>query len=165
MVGATETFRVGDMAVYPAHGVGKIESIESRRVGELEQSFYIIRIVDSNMTVMIPTTTCSTGGLRNIISPQDVSKVFAILNQRDVETESQPWNQRYREYMNRIKTGSVFEIAAVLRDLLLLREDKELSFGERKMVDTAKSLLIKEIALAKEIEEDQVALRIEQIFA
>ncbi len=165
MVGRTETFRVGDMAVYPAHGVGKIESIESRQVGELEQSFYVMRIVESSMTVMIPTTTCGTVGLRNIISAVDAKKVFVILNQREVETEAQPWNQRYREYMNKIKTGSVFEIAAVLRDLLLLREDKDLSFGERKMVDTAKSLLIKEIALAEQVDEQQVAEHIEQIFA
>lgn len=164
MVGAVELFRVGDMAVYPAHGVGKIESIESRRVGELEQSFYVMRFIDSNMTVMIPTTS-GTAGLRNIISADDVQSVFAILNQRDLETEAQPWNQRYREYTNKIKTGSIFEIAAVLRDLLLLRGDKDLSFGERKMVDTAKTLLIKEIALAKQIHEEQVAEHIDQIFA
>lgn len=165
MGGVMETFQVGDMAVYPAHGVGKIESIESRRVGELEQSFYVMRIVESNMTVMIPTTTCSTVGLRNIISAGDVKKVFTILGQRDVEAESQPWNQRYREYTNKIKTGSVFEIASVLRDLLLLRDEKELSFGERKMVETARSLLIKEIALAKQIEEEKVAEHIDKIFA
>ena len=158
-------FEVGDMAVYPAHGVGRIEAIESRRIGELEQSFYVMRIIDTNMTVMIPTKTCNTVGLRGIISAGDVGKIFDILTERDVEMGSQPWNQRYREYMGKIKTGSVFEIASVLRDLLLLREDKELSFGERKMVDTARSLLIKEIALANEIDEDQVARRIEQIFS
>ncbi|ADH85309.1 CarD family transcriptional regulator [Desulfurivibrio alkaliphilus] len=165
MSATLEMFRVGDMAVYPAHGVGKIESIESRKVGELEQSFYVMRFIESNMTVMIPTTTCDTVGLRNIISADDVQQVFAILNQRDVETESQPWNQRYREYTNKIKTGSIFEIAAVLRDLLLLRGDKDLSFGERKMVDTAKTLLVKEIALAKQIQEEQVAEHIDRIFS
>ncbi|MFU8818227.1 MAG: CarD family transcriptional regulator [Desulfurivibrio sp.] len=162
---ALDVFRVGDMAVYPAHGVGKIESIESRCIGELEQSFYVMRIVDSNMTVMIPTKSCNTVGLRNIISAGDVKRVFDILNQRGMEPEAQPWNQRYREYMGKIKTGSVFEIAAVLRDLLLLREEKELSFGERKMVDTAKSLLIKEIALANDTQEEQVAASIDQIFS
>ena len=165
MSATVEMFRVGDMAVYPAHGVGKIESIESRKVGEMEQSFYVLRFIESNMTVMIPTTTCGTVGLRNIISADDVQSVFAILNHRDVETESQPWNQRYREYTNKIKTGSIFEIAAVLRDLLLLRGDKDLSFGERKMVDTAKTLLVKEIALAKQIQEEQVAEHIDRIFS
>ncbi|HSR35581.1 MAG TPA: CarD family transcriptional regulator, partial [Desulfurivibrionaceae bacterium] len=78
---------------------------------------------------------------------------------------SQPWNQRYREYMEKIKTGSVYEIAAVLRDLFLLRVDKDLSFGERKMMDTAKSLLVKEIALAKDVAEEKVEQHIERMFA
>lgn len=158
-------FQVGDMAVYPAHGVGRIESIEERKVGEYEQSFYVIRILDSNMIVMIPTTTSCTVGLRGIIAASEVKKVYDILNERDVAIESQPWNQRYREYMGKIKTGSVYEIAAVLRDLCLLKVDKDLSFGERKMMDTARQLLIKEISLAKGVQEDQVASHIEQIFA
>lgn len=161
---AFRTFSVGDMAVYPAHGVGKIESIEERRVGEFEQSFYVMRFFDSNMTIMIPTTTSGNVGLRNIISARDVKKVYDILGERDVAIESQPWNQRYREYMEKIKTGSVYEIASVLRDLFLLRVDKELSFGERKMMDTAKSLLIREIALAKDVEEKQVEQHIERMF-
>ncbi len=158
-------FNVGDMAVYPAHGVGKIESIETKQIGEKEQSFYIMRIIDSSMVIMIPTEGSKTVGLRNIISAKEVKKVFAILNERGRGIEPQPWNQRYREYMEKIKTGSVYEIAAVLRDLFLLREDKDLSFGERKMMDTAKNLLIKEIALAKEIKETQVEKNIEQIFS
>jgi len=158
-------FNVGDMAVYPAHGVGLIEAIEDRRVGENAQSFYVMRIVDSNMVIMIPTTNSKTVGLRTIITAKDVDKVFKILKERNNETTSQPWNQRYRDYMEKIKTGSVFEIASVLRDLYLLREDKALSFGERKMLDTAKNLLIKEIALAKEAKEGQVEQKIEQIFA
>jgi len=158
-------FNVGDMAVYPAHGVGLIESIEDRTVGENEQSFYVMRIVESNMVIMIPTSNSKTVGLRTIIPAKDVDKVFKILKKRDTETSAQPWNQRYRDYMEKIKTGSVFEIASVLRDLYLLREDKALSFGERKMLDTAKSLLVKEIALANEIKEGQVEKKIEKIFA
>lgn len=158
-------FNVGDMAVYPAHGVGMIEAIESRKVGEHEQSFYVMKILDSNMVVMIPTDTCNSVGLRNIISANEVEKVYDILNKKDITIETQPWNQRYREYMEKIKTGSVYEIASVLRDLFLLREDKALSFGERKMMDTAKNLLIKEIALANELQEGQVEKNIEQIFS
>jgi CarD family transcriptional regulator len=158
-------FNVGDMAVYPAHGVGKIESIETKQIGEKEQSFYIMRIIDSSMVIMIPTEGSKTVGLRSIISAKEVKKVYAILNERNGGIEPQPWNQRYREYMEKIKTGSVYEIAAVLRDLFLLRVDKDLSFGERKMMDTAKNLLIKEIALAKEVKETQVEQNIEQIFS
>jgi len=158
-------FNVGDMAVYPAHGVGKIESIEQRQVGSRTQSFYVMKILDSSMVIMIPTESCKNVGLRNIISAKDVGKVYDILNEKDVAIEHQPWNQRYREYMEKIKTGSVYEIASVLRDLFLLREDKDLSFGERKMMDTAKNLLVKEIALAHELNETQVERDIERIFS
>lgn len=158
-------FKQGDMAVYPAHGVGQIEAIEKREVGGIKQKFYVMKILDSSMVVMIPTNSCDTVGLRSIIPAKEVCKVFDILRKKDVEIESQPWNQRYRDYMERIKTGSVYEIAAVLRDLYLLKDDKTLSFGERKMMDTAKSLLIKEIAIADKTKEDQVEEQLERIFS
>jgi CarD family transcriptional regulator len=157
-------FNKGDMAVYPAHGVGEIQSIEKRIVGGSEQFFYIMKIIDTSMVVMIPTKNSENVGLRSIISSSEADVVFDILKARDVKIASQPWNQRYRQYMEKIKTGSVFKIAGVLRDLYLLKEDKDLSFGERKMLDTAKNLLMKEIALANKVQEDQVAKDIEQIF-
>jgi CarD family transcriptional regulator len=158
-------FDIGQMAVYPAHGVGQIESIESREVGGVAQSFYVIRIVETNMTIMIPTNTCENVGLRAIIGKGEVEKIFDILKDQDVKIMTQPWNQRYREYMGKIKTGSVYEIAEVLRDLYILQEDKSLSFGERKMMDTAQSLLIKEISIANEIQEEKVEENITQIFS
>lgn len=157
-------FNKGDMAVYPAHGVGEIQSIESRVVGDQEQSFYVMKIIDTSMVVMIPTDNSESVGLRGIITSSEADKVFEILKDRDVEIESQPWNQRYRQYMEKIKTGSVYKIAGVLRDLYLLKTDKDLSFGERKMLDTAKSLLMKEISIANQIQEDQVEKDIDQIF-
>ena len=157
-------FNKGDMAVYPAHGVGEIQSIEKRTVGDHEQSFYIMKIIDTSMVVMIPTKNSANVGLRGIISSAEADRVFDILKDRDVEIAAQPWNQRYRQYMEKIKTGSVFKIAGVLRDLYLLKEDKDLSFGERKMLDTAKNLLMKEIALANKVQEDQVGKDIDRIF-
>ena len=157
-------FNVGDMAVYPAHGVGEICNIETRKVGNIEQSFYVLKISDSSMVVMIPTNTSDSVGLRSIIAPSEVDKIFEILQETDVIIEAQPWNQRYRAYMEKIKTGSVYEIASVLRDLYRLSRDKDLSFGERKMMDTAKSLLTKEISLATKIKEDQVIKNIDQVF-
>lgn len=152
------------MAVYPAHGVGEIKDIETRKVGNIEQSFYILKISDSSMTVMIPTNNSDNVGLRAIIAPSEVDNVLKILKERDVTIEAQPWNQRYRAYMEKIKSGSVYEIAGVLRDLYRLSEDKDLSFGERKMMDTAKSLLTKEISLATKMPEDQVESKIDQLF-
>ena len=159
-------FDVGEMAVYPAHGVGVIQSIEHRAVGETEQqSFYVMKILNNNMVIMIPTATSKNVGLRSIIASTEVDDVFDILQEKDVEIASQTWNRRYREYMEKIKTGSLFEVAAVLRDLYLLQEDKDLSYGERKMMDTAKGLLVKELSIAEKTEECQVEEKIEQIFA
>lgn len=153
------------MAVYPAHGVGLIEAIESQTIGGVDQSFYVMRILDNDMTIMIPTANSDNVGLRAIISADEVDKVITILKERDITITPQTWNRRYRDYMDKIKTGSVFEVSVVLRDLYLLRADKDLSYGERKMLDTAKNLLIKEISLAKEIDEQEVELQIEKIFS
>ncbi len=158
-------FNIGDMAVYPAHGVGRIESIEQRTVGEEKKSFYVMQVLDSSMVIMIPTESSENVGLRTIIPSSEVKKVYDILKKNNVEIPSQPWNQRYREYMEKIKTGSVFKIATVLRDLYLLKEDKTLSFGERKMMDTARNLLVKELAIANHDKEKQIEQNIEQIFA
>ena len=152
------------MAVYPAHGVGLIESIETQTIGGVDQRFYVMKILDNDMTIMIPIATSAKFGLRAIISREDVPKVIDILKERGVKITAQTWNRRYREYMEKIKTGSVFEVAVVLRDLFLLREDKDLSYGERKMLDTAKNLLVKELSLAKQMEEANIAQQIEKLF-
>ena len=157
-------FAQGDMAVYPAHGVGLIEAIETKSIGGVDQSFYVMRILKTDMTIMIPTATSNNVGLRGIISQDEVDLVLQILQERDVELTTQTWNRRYREYMDKIKTGSAFEVAEVLRDLYLLRGDKDLSYGERKMLDTAMGLLVKEISLARKVEEAAVVAQIEQIF-
>ena len=157
-------FVAGDMAVYPSHGVGQIEDIEVQTIGGIDQSFYILKILDNDMTIMIPTATSDNVGLRPIISKNEVKKVVDILKDRDIKISAQTWNRRYRDYTEKIKTGSVFEVAVVLRDLLLLKGDKDLSYGERKMMDTAKSLLIKEISLARKVEEEKVERQIDRIF-
>jgi CarD family transcriptional regulator len=158
------TFKTGDMAVYPAHGVGKIESIEERKIGDNEQVFYVMRLLGSSMVIMIPTNKSESVGLRTIIPAKEVDKVYDILRDKKVVISSQPWNQRYRDYMEKIKTGSVYEIAGVLRDLYILSEDKDLSFGERKMLDTAKNLLVRELAIADKVGENQIEKRVEEIF-
>ncbi|OAG27395.1 CarD family transcriptional regulator [Thermodesulfatator autotrophicus] len=142
-------FSVGDMAVYPAHGVGVIEAEEKKVIGGKEKIFYVMRILDNDMTVLIPKDNIDRIGLRNIISKEETEKVYSILQEKDVSLNHQTWNRRYREYMEKIKSGSIFELAQVLRDLYLISYDKQLSFGERRMLETAKSLLIKELSLAE----------------
>lgn len=99
-----------------------------------------------------------------IILEKEIPKVYEILRNKDVTIDKQTWNKRYREYLERIKTGSVFEIASVLRDLFILKSDKNLSFGERKMMDTAKNLLVKEISVATNAQESEVERNLQKIF-
>lgn len=158
-------FKVGDLAVYPAQGVGLIEAIEYRDVMGCNQKFYIMKILGNGMKIMIPTDSAASVGLREIIPAEDIPKVYAILRNKDVTIDRQTWNKRYRDYLEKIKTGSVFEIASVLRDLFMLKVDKNLSFGERKMMDTAKSLLVKEISVASKSEETKIEQDLQTIFA
>jgi CarD family transcriptional regulator len=158
-------FDVGDLAVYPAHGVGVIEKIESQEISGCRQDFYVMRILDNDMIIMIPKNNVNNVGLREIIGEGEVRKLYTILKKKDVAVDNQTWNRRYREYMDKIKTGSVFEVAEVYRDLLMLKVEKDLSFGERKMLDTARTLLVKEISIAKNIKEEQVEKDLERIFS
>ena len=157
-------FDVGDKAVYPGHGVGVIEAIESKAISGREQLFFILRIVDNGMTIMIPTGNIDVVGLREVIPPLEISRVFQILKERQVAPDTQTWNRRYREYMEKINGGSIFSIAEVLRDLQVLKMGKNLSFGERKILDTAKNLLVKELAVARDCKEAEILMEIKKIF-
>jgi len=156
-------FSVGDLAVYPAHGVGRIESVETRTIGGENQSFYIMRILENDMVIMIPTKNVDAVGLRELICETEVSNVFAILGEKDIPQDNQTWNRRYRDYMEKIKTGSLYEVAGVFRDLYLLKSTKDLSFGERKLLDTAQTLLLKELSIAKGTTEETILSEIEGV--
>ena len=160
-----QAFAVGDKAVYPVHGVAEVVGLENRDIGGNQTSVYILKVLETGLRIIVPTTNAGSVGLRDLITSKQVKEVYSILKSRDVPRDTQTWNRRYREYMEKIKTGSVFEIAEVMRDLCVLRVTKELSFGERKMLDNARSLLIKELALAKGVSEDKIAEEIDAIFA
>jgi len=157
-------FKVGDIAVYPAHGVGEVKSIESREISGSTHRFYVLQILDNGMKIMVPTKNVNAVGLREIISNEEVEAVYEILKERDITIDNQTWNRRYREYMDKIKTGSIYEIAEVYRDLMLLKHEKDLSFGERKLLDNARSLLIKELAFAETRDEDEIEVDLQDIF-
>jgi CarD family transcriptional regulator, regulator of rRNA transcription len=158
------SFRIGDKAVYPAHGVAEVVGIETKEIGGTRHTFYILRILENGMRIMVPTKNVAQVGLRAVVKKTEVKEVYDILKSREVSVEGQTWNRRYREYMEKIKTGSVFEIAEVLRDLSILKHGKDLSFGERKMLDTAKSLLVKELAVAKATKEEKIERELADIF-
>jgi CarD family transcriptional regulator len=158
-------FKVGDLAVYPAHGVGRIEAIETRVVNGEEHNFYIMKVIENGMVIMIPTWNVDSVGLRDVIAKKEIAKVMDVMaTRRDLAVDNQTWNRRYREYMDKIKTGSLYEVAEVFRDLSLLKLTKDLSFGERKLYDTAYNLLIKELSMADNSDEKTVAANIEALF-
>ena len=159
-----EAFKVGDKAVYPAHGVGEVTAIENRSIGGIEQTFYILRILENGMKIMVPTDNIRQVGLREVISKSKVEKVLKILKAKSLSVDTTTWNRRYREYMEKIKTGSVYEVAEVLRDLYILKTDKDLSFCELKLLDQAKGLLVREVAVAKGCDEDEVEREFKKIF-
>ena len=158
-------FQVGDLAVYPAHGVGEIQAIESRVVNGEKHDFYIMKVLENGMVIMIPISNVESVGLRDIISKKDVPRVYDVMKSRkDGLPDNQTWNRRYREYMAKIKTGSLYDVAEVFRDLFLLKLTKDLSFGERKLYDTAQVLLVRELSTAKNTDEDTILSEIESLF-
>jgi CarD family transcriptional regulator len=163
-MGAQGAFKVGGKAVYPAHGVGEITEIQTRMVGGRERSFYVLKIIENGMKIMVPTETASSTGMRTVISRSEANDVIKILKSDKVAVKTQPWNRRYREYMEMLKSGSPREVAKVLRDLYRLKGDKDLSFGERRLLDTARSLLVAELALALKTPEAKVEEQIQSIF-
>ena len=162
---AVPEFNVGDLAVYPAHGVGRIDAIESRVINGETHDFYILKVLDNGMVIMVPTWNVEQVGLRGIIDEDEIPRVYDFMKKKkDPTPETQTWNRRYREYMDKIKTGSLYDVAEVFRDLSLLKNTKELSFGERKLYDTAQVLLVRELSTARDTDEATIVSEIESIF-
>ncbi|MBK7824680.1 CarD family transcriptional regulator [Nannocystis sp.] len=157
-------FNIGDKAVYPGHGVAEVMGLERREIAGSAMEFYVLRVLENDMKVMVPKSNATAVGLRRIVGAQQIKEVYGVLTRRGEKISTATWNRRYREYMEKIKTGSLMEIAAVLRDLCILRSDKDLSFGERKMLDTARTLLVQELALAKGVEHATVVQELDDMF-
>jgi len=157
-------FKIGDMAVYPTQGVGIIENIEVREYSGHSQNFYILRIVDSDMKIMIPVSNVSNVGMRRLIDQQRITGVFDALAEPYIGGKIASWSRRQREYNDKLKTGDLLEVAHVLRDLYQIGTGKELSYGEKKVLEQARKLLVTEVALAEGAKEAQVVQRLENIF-
>src|SRR5438067_9921333 len=157
-------FKVGDKAVYPAQGVAEVISIEEKDIAGSRQRFYVLRILDTDRKIMVPVLNAKAVGLRGVISEEEIREIFDILRERTIAFDNQTWNRRYRGFMDKIKTGSVFDVAEVMRDLYRLKAEKSLSFGERRMLETARALIVKEIAVTRENTEETVQAEIEKIF-
>lgn len=162
--GTDINFKVGDKAVYPTQGVAEVINIEEKDIAGTRQRFYVLRVLDTDRKIMVPVSNASAVGLRQVISEEEILEIFDILRERTIAFDNQTWNRRFRAFTDKIKTGSIYDVAEVLRDLYRLKTDKQLSFGERKMLETARTLIVKEIAIAREQTEDQVKTEIESLF-
>ncbi|MDD4657430.1 MAG: CarD family transcriptional regulator [Eubacteriales bacterium] len=146
-------FKVGDKVVYPMHGAGIIEAIETKEILGKVKQYYVLRMPIGDMKVMIPVSTVGDAGLRQVIDTEAVQQVLDVLRKKRVASTAN-WNRRYRAHLEKLKTGDVFAIAEVVRNLTCRDKEKGLSTCERKMLDTARQILVSELALAKDIDQD-----------
>lgn len=159
-------FKVGDHAVYPARGVAEIVSIEDKDIAGKRQSFYVLRLLDTDHKIMVPVANAASIGLRKPINEGDIRRIFQILKVKDVPIDTQTWNRRQRAFVEKLSTGSVFEVAEVMRDLERVKDVKDaLSFSERQMLERARQLLIKEIAVSRNKPDESVRAQIDALFA
>ncbi|MEQ1503044.1 MAG: CarD family transcriptional regulator [Myxococcota bacterium] len=159
------TFQVGDKAYVPNLGVGIVKEIRTIDMDGTDYQMYVIKILENGLTYSVPLSQVGASGIREVIPSSAVEKVYDVLRDKETPADKQTWNRRYREYMNKIKTGDPLEVAAVLRELARLKAEKTLSFGERKMYDQAHSLIVQEIAVARDVDEQVIKDEIEAIFA
>jgi CarD family transcriptional regulator len=143
------SFQIGDRAVYPAHGVAEIVAIESKEIAGKRKDFYVLKVVHSEMKLMIPCDGADRAGLRNVVNPETAEQVFEVLRAAEVAVKPGPWNRRFREYTELVNSGSLVEVAKVFRDLWRIRPDRELSYGERRLLEQSKNLLVAELALVR----------------
>ena len=155
-------FEIGDKVVYPMHGAGVIEGIEVKEILGEKQQYYILSFPMGGMKVMIPTRNVEDVGMREIISDTDIGKVVQVLGNRSPALPDN-WNKRYRVNLEKIKTGDIYEVADVVRDLMVRERDKGLSTAERKMLTNARQILISEIVLSTSEDEEDIASMIDKI--
>jgi CarD family transcriptional regulator len=156
-------YNVGDHVVYPMHGAGVIVAIEEREVLGETQKYYIMQLPIGDMKVMIPLNAVEDLGLRQVISEEEVESVYKVLQGEETAMSSN-WNRRYRANMEKIKSGDIFEVAEVVRNLTIRDAEKGLSTGERKMLDTARQILVSELVIAQNSTKEEVEEAIQEIF-
>jgi CarD family transcriptional regulator len=152
MASGTLSFQIGDKVVYPNHGVGTIEQISSRTLGETVERYYLLKIKASSLKVMVPFHNAAVVGLRRVVRNVEVTRLLDFLTER-VAASTADWKDRFKENSERMRTGSLLEVAAVLKNLVLLSQSKSLSFREKKMLERARYLLVSELAMARNCNE------------
>lgn len=149
---SSDGFHIGDKVVYPNHGVGIIEQISSRTIGASVEKFYLLKIKSSSLKVMVPFHNVNSVGLRRVVRNGEIQKILDFLTDGECLNNAD-WKYRFKENSERMRTGSLLEVASVLKGLLMLNQSKPLSFREKKMLERARYLLVSELAMAKNCEE------------
>lgn len=159
-------FSINDLVVYPAQGVGKIEKIESQEIGGCLTNLYIVRIIANNVMVMVPVHNAANVGLRSLCSPEQAQKMLEYIQDRSDFTgyTGQNWNRRYREYSEKLKSDKLEDVAYVLKELILIGKDKELSFGERRLLEQAMHLITTELGYCMDTTPNEVRTTIHSYF-
>ena len=157
-------YHIGDKVVHPMHGAGIIDSIVQRKVNGEVKDYYMLSLSGGTMTVMVPTDNTREIGVRPIISSSEAADVLDAMKIIRVDM-TQNWNQRYRENMVRLKSGNLLEVAHVVKGLMMRDNQRGLSTGERKMLHTAKQILISELVLAQELPYETVEKHINEVLA
>ncbi len=155
MLNADSNFHIGESVVYPNHGVGTIEQISSRTIGQKVERYYLLKIKSSSATVTIPFHSVNTVGLRRVVKNGEVLKILAFLEDGKIGN-STDWKDRFRENSDRMRTGSLLDVAAVLKALLVLNQSKPLSFREKKMLERCRYLLVSELAMSKDCADSHI---------
>lgn len=148
-------FLIGDLIAHPLHGAGIIESVVKKRISGAEREYYVLKLPVGDMVVMVPVEGCENIGVRHIISKGEAEEIIQNFNKIEVNN-SQNWNKRYRENMSKIKSGKLLEVAEVVKSLMLRDAERGLSTGERKMLHSAKQILISELVIVLDSDYNQI---------
>ncbi len=154
--------------MYPVHGVVEVQGVEEKEILGSKKAFYILNVLESNVKLMVPTDNIESVGLRPVVRKKEVKKVLDILKEENGEVPKlgvQSWNKRYKEYADKVKSGDIYEIARVLRDIHHLKKVKNLSFGEKRIMENALSHVVKELSISLRKKEGEVSSQIEEIFS
>ncbi len=152
-------FQIGDYIVHPMHGAGVIESVVTKKINGQQRDYYVLKLPVGDMVVMVPVAGCENIGVRSVISKSEAENVFKLF--KDIEVSmTQNWNKRYRENMDKIKSGNLLDVASVVKGLMRRDNERGLSTGERKMLHSAKQILISELVIATEMDYEGVEQRL-----
>lgn len=152
--------QIGDLAVYPGQGVTRVEGFQKQEIAGQWCEFVVLRKLDDQSRILVPRERISDVGLRRVVALSDRDRVWEVLRAASPDRQEQAWSRQFRDYQDKLREGSIFEIASMLRDLMRLASSKELSFGERRVLDTARVLLVQELAAAQGEEPAAVEARI-----